>query len=166
MNLFFTRTSIPFSDVTVAGEADGTIRMLHFDTGEGGRRFSMDPAWLRDDRLFAEAIRQIRAYFAGELTRFELPLAPQGTVFQRTVWSAVQCIPFGETRTYGQIATQIGNASAARAVGMANHRNPIPLLIPCHRVIGAGGKLGGYAHGLELKRSLLAQECAAGTQAL
>ena len=108
--------------------------------------------------LLERCIRELEEYFQGERRNFTLPLAPGGTPFQQTVWSALLTIPYGEVRSYGQIAAQIGNPKAARAVGMANHNNPIPILIPCHRVIGAGGTLVGYAGGLEIKRQLLALE--------
>lgn len=101
---------------------------------------------------------QLREYFAGARRTFDLPLAPHGTAFQRRVWAALRTIPYGETRTYGELAAAIGSPNASRAVGMANHRNPIPIIIPCHRVIGANGTLTGYAGGLEIKRRLLALE--------
>lgn len=101
---------------------------------------------------------QLLEYIAGRRRVFTLPLCPAGTPFQRRVWAALSAIPWGETRTYGQIARNIGAPKAARAVGQANHRNPIPIFIPCHRVIGAGGALTGYGGGLELKRMLLQLE--------
>jgi methylated-DNA-[protein]-cysteine S-methyltransferase len=104
---------------------------------------------------FASAADQLAAYFAGQLTEFDLPLAAAGTNFQRTVWAALQQIPYGETWSYGQLATKIGNAAAVRAVGLANGRNPIAVIVPCHRVIGADGSLTGYGGGLERKRYLL-----------
>ena len=108
--------------------------------------------------LLLEAQRQVTEYFAGTRKAFELPLAPNGTPFQKSVWQALRDIPYGETRSYGEIAKAVGNGKAARAVGMANHRNPIPVIIPCHRVIGADGSLTGYAGGLERKTLLLALE--------
>lgn len=108
--------------------------------------------------LLDAAEAQLREYFAGARRTFDLPLAPHGTAFQQRVWAALRAIPYGETRTYGELAAAIGNPSASRAVGMANHRNPIPIIIPCHRVIGANGTLTGYAGGLEIKRRLLALE--------
>jgi methylated-DNA-[protein]-cysteine S-methyltransferase len=114
-----------------------------------GRR---DPAALRP------VAQQLEAYFAGELTAFDLPLAPVGSGFQRSVWDALLTIPYGETASYGEIARQIGDPSAVRAVGTANGRNPIAIVIPCHRVIGADGSLTGYGGGLERKRTLLALE--------
>ena len=104
------------------------------------------------------AAEELRQYFRGELRRFTFPVEVHGTPFQRSVWEALRTIPYGETRTYGQIAALIGHPRAARAVGMANHRNPLCLVVPCHRVVGAGGGLTGYAGGLEIKRRLLALE--------
>ena len=105
--------------------------------------------------------RQLAAYFAGTLTRFDVPLDFQGTDFQKSVWTALLTIPFGETRSYGEIARQIGRPSASRAVGAANGRNPLSIVAPCHRVVGAGGALTGFAGGLEVKRRLLGLEAAA-----
>jgi methylated-DNA-[protein]-cysteine S-methyltransferase len=105
-----------------------------------------------------ETIRQLTEYFEGKRQEFDLPLAPAGTPFQKKVWAALQTIPYGETRTYGQIACQIGNPKACRAVGMANHRNPLLIVVPCHRVVGADGTLTGYAAGLERKQMLLELE--------
>lgn len=114
--------------------------------------------WQRDQALFAAARSQLEAYFAGQLQAFDLPLEPAGTVFQRAVWRALRDIPFGRTRSYGELAGHIGRAGASRAVGMANGRNPIAIIIPCHRVIGADGSLTGYGGGIERKRWLLAHE--------
>ena len=108
--------------------------------------------------LLDAAEAQLREYFAGTRRTFDLPLAPRGTAFQQRVWAALRAIPYGETRTYGELAAAIGSPSASRAVGMANHHNPIPIVIPCHRVIGANGTLTGYTGGLEIKRKLLALE--------
>lgn len=108
--------------------------------------------------LLDAAEAQLREYFAGARRTFDLPLAPHGTAFQQRVWTALRAIPYGETRTYGELAAAIDSPNASRAVGMANHRNPIPIIIPCHRVIGANGTLTGYAGGLEIKRRLLALE--------
>lgn len=108
-----------------------------------------------DAALFAEAARQLEAYLAGRLTEFDLPLALHGTQFQRRVWAALQTIPYGQTRSYGQLADQIGQPTASRAVGLANGRNPISIIVPCHRVVGASGSLTGYGGGLDRKRHLL-----------
>lgn len=114
--------------------------------------------WILDDRAFPEAVDQLSAYFAGELRHFELRLEFDGTPFQRSVWGALRTIPYGETRTYGEIARQIGNPTASRAVGLANGHNPIAVIVPCHRVIGANGSLTGFGGGLERKRALLELE--------
>ena len=108
--------------------------------------------------LLAEARRQLEEYFAGSRRVFDLPLAPEGTAFQRAVWEALQAIPYGETRTYGQIAAAVGRPKASRAVGGACHCNPIGIIIPCHRVVGSSGRLTGYAGGLDRKAALLALE--------
>lgn len=105
--------------------------------------------------LGKQAIQQLSEYFAGKRTEFTLPLHPQGTAFQVAVWNALQTIPFGETRSYGEIASTIGKPKAARVVGLANNRNPLAIVIPCHRVIGANGNLTGYAGGLDCKAFLL-----------
>lgn len=112
----------------------------------------------QETSLIKEAFRQLEEYFAGKRRDFDLPLAPKGTPFQQKVWQALQTIPYGETRTYKQIAEQIGNPLGCRAVGMANNKNPIGIIIPCHRVIGVNGKLVGYAGGLPLKSRLLELE--------
>jgi len=114
--------------------------------------------WVRDDRSFPDAVDQLDAYFAGKRTDFDLELGLSGSEFQRRVWQALLTIPYGETRSYGQIAEQIGAAGAARAVGLANGHNPIAIIVPCHRVIGANGSLTGYGGGLDRKRSLLEME--------
>ena len=108
--------------------------------------------------VLVEAERQLRAYFAGKLERFSLPLAFTGTEFQKKVWTALTTIPFGETRSYAEIARQIGHPTAVRAVGAANGKNPISIVAPCHRVIGSNGKLTGFAGGLEAKALLLRME--------
>ncbi|WP_189858355.1 methylated-DNA--[protein]-cysteine S-methyltransferase [Streptomyces poonensis] len=108
-----------------------------------------------DDTPFGEATEQLRAYFAGELKEFTLGLHLAGTPFQRTVWEELRRIPYGETRTYGELATTLGNPKASRAVGLANGRNPIGIIVPCHRVVGADGGLTGYGGGLPRKRRLL-----------
>lgn len=112
----------------------------------------------KETELLRRAKKQLDEYFASSRKEFTLPLAPAGTEFQQTVWRALQTIPYGETRSYGQIAAQIGNPKASRAVGHANNRNPIAILIPCHRVLGANGALVGYAGGLPVKKKLLKLE--------
>ena len=123
-----------------------------------------EPETTPDDPLIAEAFRELEEYFSGTRREFDLPLNPQGTPFQQSVWAALRRIPYGGTASYTEIAEAVGCPGGSRAVGMANNRNPIAILIPCHRVIGANGKLVGYAGGLDLKRKLL--ELEAGTESL
>lgn len=113
---------------------------------------------LQETPLLREAHAQLEAYFSRRLMRFDLPYQPSGTAFQLKIWQLLCRIPYGETRTYGQVAAWAGNPKASRAVGMANHRNPLPVFIPCHRVIGGNGKLVGYGGGLEIKQKLLLLE--------
>lgn len=135
---------------------DAGLRRIIFMNGRD--RAQPDPTWALDPATFAETTRQLRAYFAGELEQFDLPLAPDGTPFQLKVWSQLCEIPYGETISYGELARRIGNPKASRAVGLANGSNPIPIVIPCHRVIGSNGKLTGYGGGLPIKEKLLALE--------
>jgi methylated-DNA-[protein]-cysteine S-methyltransferase len=114
--------------------------------------------WEADDGSFADAVEQLEAYFAGDLIEFDLELDMVGTEFQRRVWAALLTIPYGETRSYGQIAQQIGSPGGSRAVGLANGHNPIGIIVPCHRVIGANGSLTGYGGGIHRKKSLLELE--------
>lgn len=118
-------------------------------------------SWKRDDAALKKPLAQLAAYFAGELRDFDLPLAARGTPFQQRVWRALCDIPYGETISYGELARRIGQPAAARAAGLANGRNPISIVVPCHRVIGANGSLTGYGGGLERKRWLLAHEAGA-----
>ena len=138
----------PIGPLTLTEEDGALIRL---DFGKKGQAGPETP-------LLAEARNQLEQYFSGSLRRFTLPLQPKGTPFQQKVWAALLQIPWGETRTYGQVAAMIGQPKACRAVGMANNRNPLPIFIPCHRVIGANGQLTGYAGGLSAKERLLALE--------
>lgn len=153
MTLYRTIDS-PIGLLTLAGDGKTLTNLRMVDqTYEPNRA-----GWSEDPTAFSDAVHQLNAYFAGELTDFELGLDLRGSEFQRRVWRALLTIPFGETRSYGQIAEQIGATGAARAVGLANGHNPIAIIIPCHRVIGASGNLTGYGGGLDRKRSLLALE--------
>jgi methylated-DNA-[protein]-cysteine S-methyltransferase len=129
---------------------------IWFQNGKDVLRAASD--WIEDPRAIADAARQLKEYFRGERTEFDLPLAPDGTPFQRKVWKALLRIPYGETVSYGQVARWIGMPEASRAVGAANGRNPLPIAVPCHRVIGSSGKLTGYGGGLDIKEALLALE--------
>ncbi len=152
---FHTYLESPLGDLLLTG--DGThLTGLYMPP----QKHAPEPGagWVRNDAVFTEAIRQLRAYFAGELAVFDLPLNADGSEFQRRVWRGLQDIPFGETWSYAQLARHIGQPGASRAVGLANGRNPISIIIPCHRVIGANGSLTGYGGGLDRKRWLLAHE--------
>lgn len=142
----------PIGQILVAGDARG-LRKIGFPTGKG--RVEPRSDWERDDEAFGDVQQQLVEYFAGKRTRFDLKLAPTGTAFQLDVLNALQGIPYGETRSYRDIAESIGRPKAVRAVGAANGRNPLPIVIPCHRVIGANGSLTGFGGGLETKRYLL-----------
>jgi methylated-DNA-[protein]-cysteine S-methyltransferase len=124
----------------------------------GKAAISPDPSWELDDAAFDDVRDQLAEYFAGDRREFDLPLHPAGTAFQQRVWTALREIPYGETATYGQTAAEIGEPGAARAVGLANGQNPVPIIVPCHRVIGANGSLTGYGGGLDAKRWLLSHE--------
>jgi methylated-DNA-[protein]-cysteine S-methyltransferase len=140
----------PIGPLLLSGE-DGRLTGAWFDAEAEAR--STEP-------LFLDAEAQLHAYFASALERFELPLEPRGTAFQRSVWEVVLGIPYGTTSSYSELARELGRPNACRAVGAANGRNPLPVIVPCHRVIGAAGALTGYGGGLERKRMLLALEAA------
>lgn len=149
---FFTTVPSPVGRLTLVGEGDDLVG-LYFDHDPFAAKARA--AGVRDDRRLRRAATELEEYFAGARTRFELPLAPRGTEFQKAVWGALVQIPFGETATYGEIARAIGQPAASRAIGGANHRNPIAIIIPCHRVIGSDGSMTGYGGGLPTKRLLL-----------
>ena len=153
--VFFTQIESPIGPLLLAAD-DASLREIHFVNGR--HPCKPDSSWKEDRPPLKETIRQLRAYFAGELENFDLPLAPQGTSFQQEVWRRLCDIPYGETISYGKLATWIGNPKACRAVGHANGSNPIPIVIPCHRVIGSNGKLTGFGGGLPIKEKLLALE--------
>ncbi|GAB5442362.1 MAG: methylated-DNA--[protein]-cysteine S-methyltransferase [Fuerstiella sp.] len=150
--------STPVGRLLVAGTDEG-LKYLVFEHPKSRLRHQIPRSgWIQDDTVFVAVRQQLDEYFTGRRTQFDLPLAADGTEFQKQVWAALRTIPNGETRTYGQIATQIGNSSAARAVGMANGLNPISIVVPCHRVVGSNGKLTGFGGGIERKRFLLELE--------
>ncbi|WP_436762201.1 methylated-DNA--[protein]-cysteine S-methyltransferase [Streptosporangium sp. V21-05] len=142
----------PLGDLLAVAE-DGVLSGLYFEGHLRGP--GPEERGTCRDSGFEEVRRQLGEYFAGERTRFELPLAPRGDEFQQRVWRLLMEIPFGETRSYGDLARRLGKASLAQAVGAANARNPVSVIVPCHRVVGANGGLTGYAGGLERKRFLL-----------
>ena len=146
MTLYDTIDS-PLGELLLAGDGQA-LTALHMDGLPA-------PGWRRDPERFREVAEQLRAYFMGELREFDVPLAPHGTPFQQRVWAALRDIPYGATVSYAELAAAVGRPGAARAVGAANGRNPIAVVIPCHRVIGASGTLTGYGGGLPRKRLLL-----------
>ena len=157
MTTFFTIFQSPLGPLLLM--SDGTsLTGLHTDNDK--HRPAIRPDWIRDDHAppFARTVSQLRAYFDGALTEFDLPLAPSGTAFQMKVWRELCNIRFGETISYAELARRIGRPTASRAVGHSNARNPISIVVPCHRVIGADNSLTGYAGGLDRKRMLLALE--------
>jgi methylated-DNA-[protein]-cysteine S-methyltransferase len=145
----------PVGRLLVAARVDA-IRQILFAAGRVEVR--PEPDWHEGSALVNEAVRQLAAYFAGGLRRFDLPLTTGGTAFQRRVWQELVTIPYGETMSYGELARRIGQPSASRAVGLANGANPISIVIPCHRVVGSDGRLTGYGGGLKAKAWLLALE--------
>ncbi|MFT4813582.1 MAG: methylated-DNA-[protein]-cysteine S-methyltransferase [Paracoccaceae bacterium] len=155
MKTFYTYHATPIGSLLLAGQSD-VLSLLGFAQGKMKRRH--ESGWQRDDEPFRDAMDQLNQYFTGELDTFDLRLAPAGTEFQRTVWQALLEIPYGETWSYGQLAKHIDRPKASRAVGAANGVNPIPIIIPCHRVIGSSGKLTGFGGGLETKEYLLGLE--------
>jgi methylated-DNA-[protein]-cysteine S-methyltransferase len=152
----FTQIESPLGPLLLAADDTG-LRSIEFVNGRRGPAHP-DPVWHEDPARLQEPVCQLRAYFAGELEAFDLPLAPVGTAFQLAVWKRLCEIPYGETISYGELARRLGNPNASRAVGLANGSNPIPIVIPCHRVIGSDGKLTGYGGGLPIKEKLLALE--------
>lgn len=159
----YTILPSPIGALVLAG-VEGRLACIGFPTGKGAVTPRAD--WERDDTAFGPARDQLDAYFAGRRTRFDLDLAPRGTPFQLEVWQALTGIPPGTTISYGELARRIGRPNASRAVGAANGANPLPIVVPCHRVIGAGGALTGFAGGLETKRFLLALERGQGAEPL
>ncbi|MEP7116137.1 MAG: methylated-DNA--[protein]-cysteine S-methyltransferase [Acidobacteriota bacterium] len=151
----YTVLDSPIGPLMLAGD-ETVLRELWFL--QGRQRAAPNPAWTESARAFADVTRQLKAYFVGRLQSFNVAVDPGGTVFQRKVWHALQGIPYGETVSYGEVARRIGDWKAVRAVGLANGRNPISIIIPCHRVIGASGALVGYGGGLPTKRALLSLE--------
>jgi methylated-DNA-[protein]-cysteine S-methyltransferase len=151
----FTHFASPVGPLLLAQD-EGGLRQINFP--RNGHPTPAEANWREEPSALKETTRQLRAYFAGELENFDLPLAPAGTPFQQKVWDELLNIPYGATISYGELAKRTGNPNASRAVGLANGSNPIPIIIPCHRVIGSNGKLTGYGGGLPIKEKLLALE--------
>jgi methylated-DNA-[protein]-cysteine S-methyltransferase len=156
--IYWCEMESPVGTLLLAGSVRALTR-VHFQNGP--RALKPCAAWRGAEAPFAQAIVQLTEYFAGTRRVFNLPLAPQGTSFQRSVWQGLRQIPYGDTVSYGELARRLGSQSGARAVGLANGANPVPIIVPCHRVIGADGSLTGFGGGLTIKRALLALEGAA-----
>ena len=154
-SLHYRTVDSPVGPLTLAGEGATLMHLRMADQSHEPDRSGWQQA---GDRAFGDAVEQLEAYFAGSLTEFDVDLSLDGTDFQRRVWTALRAIPYGQTRSYGEIATEVGSPGASRAVGLANGRNPIGIIVPCHRVIGSTGGLTGYAGGIDRKRALLALE--------
>ena len=152
MTTYLHTTASPLGELTLL--SDGTaLTGLYMPSSK--RAVRDDPAWVHDAGPLRPVVEQLEAYFAGDRRDFDLPLAPAGTPFQRQVWSALQEIPYAQTRSYRDIAERIGSPKAVRAVGLANGRNPVSIVVPCHRVVGSDGSLTGYGGGLQNKQLLL-----------
>jgi methylated-DNA-[protein]-cysteine S-methyltransferase len=155
----YTWLPSPIGNLLLAGTTEA-LTHLHFSTGS--KATQPRPDWIEDPAPFQTAAQQLNEYFAGKRTSFDLTLNPQGTPFQLAVWGQLLEIPYGQTLSYGALAARLGNPNASRAVGLANGSNPIAIVIPCHRVIGANGKLTGFGGGIDVKEKLLALERGAG----
>lgn len=153
--MYYCYLDTPIGELLLAGE-DDALCLVSFP--EGAMRRDPDPDWIYNEKPFAAARQQLAEYFAGERRTFDLPLKLNGTEFQMSVLQALQQIPYGETTSYADIAERIGRPKAVRAVGAANGRNPIPIIVPCHRVIGSHGDLTGFGGGLDTKEALLRLE--------
>lgn len=153
--MYYCYLDTPIGDLLLAGDEDA-LALVGFP--EGSMRREPDADWIYSEKPFADASEQLRAYFAGERKSFDLNLKPGGTEFQMQVLDELQKIPYGTTTSYGDIARRIGRPKAVRAVGAANGRNPIPIIIPCHRVIGSGGQMTGFGGGIPTKEALLRLE--------
>jgi methylated-DNA-[protein]-cysteine S-methyltransferase len=150
--VYYHEIETPIGELLLAGNGEH-LEAVYFQSGPRPHRRPSE--WVHDAHCFASACAQLAAYFAGELQRFDLTLAPKGTAFQQSVWRALRAIPYGEVTSYGQLARSLDKPNGSRAVGLANGSNPIPIIIPCHRVIGANGSLTGFGGGLPTKRFLL-----------
>ncbi len=153
--MYYAILGSPIGPLLLAGDEEG-LKYLHIRKDK--TKIEVPDSWQENKEFFKEISRQLEAYFAGQLKSFDVKLAPEGTEFQKSVWNALTEIPYGETRTYKEIAISVGKPKAYRAVGLANNRNPISIIVPCHRVIGTNGKLTGYASGLDVKEFLLRLE--------
>ena len=153
--MYYDIIESPVCPILLAGDEEGLKHVIFL---KGEKQVEIPDNWVKNKDFFRETERQLESYFSGRLKSFDLKLASKGTDFQKSVWKALCEIPYGETRTYKDIAASIGKPKACRAVGLANNRNPIAIIVPCHRVIGSNGKLVGYTSGVEVKEFLLELE--------
>ena len=164
MTLHYAYLESPIGPLLIAGD-DAAVYRIYFP--RQGRAVKPEAGWVESARgPVGEALRQLREYFAGKRTAFDLPLAPQGTLFQCAVWRELTEIPYAVTISYGELARRVGNPKASRAVGAANGKTPLPIVVPCHRVIGADGTLTGFGGGLPIKQALLDLERSVGNRAV
>lgn len=156
--MYYSKFETSLCDMIIVGDENGIIR-LHLDCKKAQPRvFEVDNNWERNRSFFTEEVKQITEYLDGKRQQFDINVNPEGTAFQQMVWDTLLEIPFGQTTTYGAIAVSIKKPNASRAVGMANANNPIPIVIPCHRVVGADGSMTGFAFGVDIKEKLIELE--------
>jgi len=158
LTLYYSRMNSPIGSLVV-GVSDEGLAIIEFDQGEFPKgRLAQSAHWVESNDRTAVAVRELKEYFEGKRQDFTVPLDLRGTEFQKKCWRALLKIPYGKTRSYAQIAKTVGCPKGFRAVGMANHDNPVPIIVPCHRVLASDGTLGGYGGGLDVKRKLLELE--------
>lgn len=155
--MYFTKMDTKFCELILVGDEDG-LSQLNINTGEGTRAFEIEADWILNPDFFEDTIRQLLAYEQGNLKVFDVKLNPVGTAFQKSVWQALTEIPYGETVSYKTIAEKLGKPNGSRAVGTANSKNPIPIIVPCHRVVGSNNKMTGFAFGIPAKAHLIEHE--------
>lgn len=152
--MYYSSFETDICRLTLVGDEQG-LKRIHLKNQSSDKVLKIEASWIENDDFFSQAREQLLAYFKGELKTFSLKLNPDGSEYQKRVWKALQTIPYGQTRSYKEIAIMTGNEKASRAVGMANGKNPLPIVIPCHRVIGSNGKLTGFAFGIKLKKDII-----------
>ncbi len=155
--MYYTNFRTPLCEIYLTGDEKGLIQIQLSPRNEE-RKIIIEKSWICNPSIFLEEKKQLLEYFRGERKKFSLSLNPQGTIFQKQVWRELKNIPYGKIVTYKQIAEKIGKPTASRAIGAANSKNPLPIIVPCHRVIGSNGKMVGFAYGLDLKEKLIALE--------
>ena len=155
--MFYTRYQSSIAPIILAGDEDGLSR-VYFDVPEAKEKLKIPPEWTENEAFFADIIKQLDEYFAGKRKKFDVKLNLKGTKYQKKIWNLLAEIPYGQTLTYSEIAKTSGNAKAARAVGGANGKNPVPVIVPCHRVVGTKNDLTGFAFGVDIKEKLITLE--------